>query len=124
MIRQIWFQNRQNIEKIVPMQKTKKAQNVVFNFKGRIPLLFYCVKHIHRQFKTYLKIKTPKHSLQTNSKHYPDCWAKPCRDILLKPFCIYRYLNLYDTISFDMSCFHYAVWYVSCRCTVFSKLVK
>jgi hypothetical protein len=55
MIRQIWFQNRQNIEKIVP-KKTKEAQNVVFNLKGRIPLLFYCVKHIHGQFKTYLKL--------------------------------------------------------------------
>jgi hypothetical protein len=31
-------------------QKTKKARNVVFNLKGRIPLLFYCVKDIHRQF--------------------------------------------------------------------------
>jgi hypothetical protein len=29
MIRQIWFQNRQNIEKIRP-QKTKEAQNIVF----------------------------------------------------------------------------------------------
>ena len=57
MIQQIWFQNRRNIEKIVE----KKAQNVVFNLKGRISLLFYCVKHIHGQFKTYLK-------LQTNSK--------------------------------------------------------
>jgi hypothetical protein len=56
MIRQIWFQNRQNIEKKHP-QKTKEAQNVVFNLKGRIPLLFYCVKHIHRQFKTYLKLR-------------------------------------------------------------------
>ena len=54
MIRQIWFQNRRNIEKIVPRKrKLKKAQNVVFNLKGRIPLLFYCVKHIHGQFKTY-----------------------------------------------------------------------
>jgi hypothetical protein len=51
MIRQIWFQNRQSIEK--SSQKTKEAQNVVFNLKGRIPLLFYCVKHIHGQFKTY-----------------------------------------------------------------------
>jgi hypothetical protein len=49
MIGQIWFQNRQNIEKIVP------RKNVLFNLKGRIPLLFYCVKHIHGQFKTYLK---------------------------------------------------------------------
>jgi hypothetical protein len=38
-------------------QKTKEAQNVVFNLKGRILLLFYCVKHIHGQFKTYLKLR-------------------------------------------------------------------
>ena len=50
MIWQIWFQNRQNIEK-------NRPQNVVFNLKGRIPLLFYCVKHIHEQFKTYLKLR-------------------------------------------------------------------
>jgi hypothetical protein len=56
MIRQIRFQNRRNIEKN-STQKTKKAQNVVFNLKGRIPLLFYCVKHIHGQFKTYLKLR-------------------------------------------------------------------
>jgi hypothetical protein len=37
--------------------KTKKTQNVVFNLKGRIPLLFYCVKHIHGQFKPYLKLR-------------------------------------------------------------------
>jgi hypothetical protein len=30
LIRQIWFQNRQNIENNRP-QKTKEAQNVVFN---------------------------------------------------------------------------------------------
>jgi hypothetical protein len=56
MIQQIWFQNRRNIEKIV-LRKRKKAPNVVFNLKGRIPLLFYCVKHIHGQFKTYLKLR-------------------------------------------------------------------
>jgi hypothetical protein len=38
-------------------QKTKEAQNVVFNLKSRIFLLFYCVKHIHGQFKTYLKLR-------------------------------------------------------------------
>jgi hypothetical protein len=38
-------------------RKTKEAQNVVFNLKGRIPLSFFCVKHIHGQFKTlYLKL--------------------------------------------------------------------
>ena len=56
MIQQIWFQNRRNIEKIV-LRKRKKAPNVAFNLKGRIPLLFYCVKHIHGQFKTYLKLR-------------------------------------------------------------------
>jgi hypothetical protein len=40
MIRQIWFQNRQNNEKNRP-QTTKEVQNVVFNLKGRILLLFY-----------------------------------------------------------------------------------
>ena len=55
MIRQIWFQNRQNIQKYRP-QKTKDGQNIVFILKGRISLLFYCVKHIHGQFKTYLKL--------------------------------------------------------------------
>jgi hypothetical protein len=92
-------------------QKTKEAQNVVFNLKGRILLLFYCVKHIHGQFKTYLKLRNI-HFEQTNSKKHPDCWEKPCRDILYNPFYFvcYRFLNLYDTISFDMSCFHCAVW--------------
>ena len=60
-----------------------------------------------------------KQSLQTNSKNYPECWEEPCRDILiLKPFCFesYWYLNLYDTISFDMSCFSllYAVLPLYC----------
>jgi hypothetical protein len=123
MTRQIWFQNRQNIEKIVP-QKTKEAQNVVFNLKGRIPLLFYCVKHIHGQFKTYLK---PAFLFSNKySKKYLDCsMGKTCRDILLNPFCFvpHRFLNLYDNISFDMSSFHCSVWR-SDRCIVFSKVVK
>jgi hypothetical protein len=51
MIRQIWFKNRQNIEKNRP-QKAKEAQNVVLILKSRIPLLFYCVKHTHGQFET------------------------------------------------------------------------
>jgi hypothetical protein len=45
MVQQLWFQNRRNIEKN-RTQKTKHAQNLVFNLEGRIPLLFYCVKHI------------------------------------------------------------------------------
>jgi hypothetical protein len=104
MIRQVWFQNRRNIEKIVP-RKRKNAQNVVFNLKGRI-LYYFTMSNIFTD-KIQNLFKTLKHSLQTNSKNYPHCWAKPCRNILLKPFCFvsYRYLNLYDTISFDMSCF-------------------
>jgi hypothetical protein len=98
-------------------QKTKEAKNVVFNLKGRIPLLFYSVKHIHGQFKTCFK---------QIAKSIPTVqWEKPCCDILLNPFCFvsYRFLNLYDIISFDMSCFHCSVWR-SDRCIVFSKLVK
>jgi hypothetical protein len=38
-------------------QKIKETQNAVLNLKGMIPLLFYCVKHIHRQCKTYLKLQ-------------------------------------------------------------------
>jgi hypothetical protein len=56
MIRHIWFQNRQNTEKTSPAE-TKEAQNVVFNLKGKIPLLFYCVKLIHGQLKNYLKLR-------------------------------------------------------------------
>ena len=54
MIRQIWFQNRQNIEKIVPR---KRKKHKILNLKSTIPFLFYCVKHIHGQFKTYLKLR-------------------------------------------------------------------
>jgi hypothetical protein len=88
MIWQIWFQNRP--------QKTKEAQDVVFNLKGRIPLLFYCVEHIHRQFKTYLNFV-----FKQIAKSIPTIQCeKPCRDILLNPFCFvsYRFLNLYNTV--------------------------
>jgi hypothetical protein len=51
----IQIDKSEKIEKNRPHEKTKQAQNVVFNLKGRIPLLFYCAKHIHGQFKTYLK---------------------------------------------------------------------
>jgi hypothetical protein len=50
MIRQIWFQNRQNIQKIAP-ENEKNPQNAVFNLKGRISFLYYCVKHIHEKLK-------------------------------------------------------------------------
>ena len=106
MIRKIWFQNRQNIEKIA--QKTKKAQNVVFNLKGRISLLYYCVKHIHGQFKTYLKLLNIR--FKQIAKTIPTVGKAVI--FFLKQFCFvsYKYLNLHDTISVDMSCFHCAVW--------------
>jgi hypothetical protein len=50
-------QNRQNFEEKKRPQKTKEAQYFMFDLKGRIPLLLDCVKHIHRQFKTYLKLR-------------------------------------------------------------------
>jgi hypothetical protein len=106
--------------------ENERSTNVVFKLKGRIPLLFYSVKHIHGQFKTYLKLKTGVFVFKQIAKSIPTVqWEKPCRDILLNPFCFvsYRFLNLYDTIYFDMSCFHCSVWR-SDRCIVFSKLVK
>jgi hypothetical protein len=55
MIRHIWFQNRQNqLQKSPPEENETEAQNVIFNWKGRIPLLFYCVKHIYGQFNIKL----------------------------------------------------------------------
>jgi hypothetical protein len=67
-------------------QKTKKAQNVVFNLKGRISLLFYCGKHIHGQFKTYLKLQNIR--LKQLAKTIPTVGKS--RDILFKTilFCI------------------------------------
>jgi hypothetical protein len=92
----------------------KKAQNVVFNLKRRIPSLFYCVKHIQGQFKTYLKLRNI-HSKQI-AKTIPTvaCWAKPCRDILLKPFCFVSYRYIICKILFLLIChaliIHCAVW--------------
>ena len=50
--------------------------------------------------------------------------GKTCRDILLSTFCFvsYRFLNLYDTISFDMSCFHCAVWCPDLYCTSLKRI--
>jgi hypothetical protein len=39
---------------------------------GKCFVFVKCQIDIHGQFKTYLKVKTPKYSLQTNSKNYPD----------------------------------------------------
>jgi hypothetical protein len=74
MIRQIGFEIDRILKKL--SQKTKKAQNVVINLKGRIYLLFYCVKHIHVQFKTYLKLRNIRFK-QILNKNYPDCWENP-----------------------------------------------
>jgi hypothetical protein len=52
MIQQVWFQNRRNIEKNVP-----RKRKMLFNLNGRIRILFYCVKHIHGQIRTYLKFR-------------------------------------------------------------------
>jgi hypothetical protein len=37
--------------------------------KGRIPLLFYCVKHIHGQYKTYLNFKQIAKTIPTFGKN-------------------------------------------------------
>ena len=50
MIRQ--FQNGQNIEKIVPENEKSTKCCIYSKLKVRIYLLFYCVKHVHGQFKT------------------------------------------------------------------------
>ena len=46
MIRQIWFQNRQNIEKIVPRKRLAEAQNVVLNLKDIGFLYYFTVSNI------------------------------------------------------------------------------
>jgi hypothetical protein len=63
-------------------------------------LLYYCVKHIYGQFKTYLKLRNIR--LKQIAKTIPTVGKS--RDILFKTilFCIDKYLNLYDTISFDV----------------------
>jgi hypothetical protein len=88
-----------------------KSTNVVFKLKGWISLLFYCVKHIHGQFKTYLKLRNIR--FKQIAKTIPTVGKS--RDILFKTilFCILCiYLNLYDTISFDICrvFMHCAVW--------------
>ena len=83
MIWKIWFQNRQNIEKIV--SENVRAQNVVFNWKGRISLLFYCVKHIHGQFKTYLKLRNIR--FKQLAKTIPTVGKS--RDILFKTIVMF-----------------------------------
>jgi hypothetical protein len=50
----------------------------------------------------YNLFKTSKHSLQTNSKIFPDCWEKRCRDILLNPF--YLYPIFFRHVMFSLCC--------------------
>jgi hypothetical protein len=56
-MRQILFQNGQNIEKIVPENKKSTKCCIYSKLKARIYLLFYCVKHVRGQFKTDLKFR-------------------------------------------------------------------
>jgi hypothetical protein len=56
MIRQIGVSKSTKYWRNRP-RKRQKAQNVLFNLKGRISLLYYCVKHIYGQFKTYSKLR-------------------------------------------------------------------
>jgi hypothetical protein len=110
-------------------QKTKEAQNVVFNLKGRIPLLFYCVKHIHGQFKTSLKLRNI-HFKQI-AKTIPT-FGKNLAVILFKiHFILYAIDFPICTILFLLICHVFIVLYgvltavwCSDRCILFSKLVK
>jgi hypothetical protein len=121
MIRQIWFQNRQKIEKIVP-RKRKKHKMLYLTWKVGF-LYYFTVSNI---FTDNLNLfKTGVFVFKQIAKSIPTVqWEKSCRHILLNPLCFLscRFLNLYDTISFNMSCFHCSVWR-SDHCIVFSKLV-
>ena len=76
----------------------------MFNLKGRIPLLFYCVKHIHGQFKTYLKLRNIH--FEQIAKTIPTVGKNlNCCDILLKPFCFVSYIDIsISTILFLLIC--------------------
>jgi hypothetical protein len=120
-MRQILFQNGQNIEKIIPENKKSTKCCIYSKLKARIYLLFYCVKHVRRQFKTDLKLGNIR--FKQLAKAFPAIW-KSCA-ILFKRNFVWHPINfpiciLYDTISFDMSCFHCAVWY-SDRCAVYPQ---
>jgi hypothetical protein len=103
MIRQIWFQNRQNIEKIVP-RKRKKHKMMYLTTKGRISLLFYCVKHIHGQFKTYLKLRNIR--FKQIAKTFPT-FGKNLAVIFFKiHFILYAIDFPICTILFLLICHH------------------
>jgi hypothetical protein len=91
-------------------RKRKKHKMLYLTWKVGFVYYLLCQTYSRTIWNLF---KTPKHSLQTNSKNYPDCWEKPSIIFFLKQFCFvcYKYPNLYDTIiSFDMSCFHCAIW--------------
>ena len=80
MMRQILFQNGQNIEKIVPENKKSTKCCIYSKLKARIYLLFYCVKHVRGQFKTDLKLRNIR--FKQLAKAIPAVWKS--RAILFK----------------------------------------
>jgi hypothetical protein len=91
MIRQIWFQNRQNIEKIVPMLENELKNHKMLYLAWKVRFLYcFTVSNIltDNLIKTYLKLRNI-HFKQI-AKSIPTLGKKPCRDILLKPdFVLY-----------------------------------
>jgi hypothetical protein len=79
-MRQILFQNGQNIEKIVPENKMGTKCCIYSKLKARIYLLFYCVKHVRGQFKTDLKLRNIR--FKQLAKAIPAVWKS--RAILFK----------------------------------------
>ena len=83
-------------------QKTKEAQNVVFNLKGRIPY-YFTVSNI---FTDNLKLIYFRNSLQTNRKNYiPTVGKNLAVNILLKPFCRFCILWISQFVRY------YFFWY-------------
>jgi hypothetical protein len=108
-------------------RKRKKAQNVVFNLKGRISLLYYCVKHIHGQFKTYLKLRNIRFKQIWNSKNNISRLLGKAVIFFLNNFVLYPINISICTILFLLICRVFIVLYgvLSLYCTiVFLKLVK
>jgi predicted membrane protein len=76
-------------------------------WKVGFPLPFYCVKHIHGQFKTYLKLR---------NIHFKQI-AKTIPNVRQNLAVILLFLFIYT------SCFHCAVWCPAAVLCFFSKLV-
>jgi hypothetical protein len=79
-MRQILFQNGQNIEKTVPENKMGTKCCIYSKLKARIYLLFFCVKHVLGQFKTDLKLRNIR--FKQLAKAIPAVWKS--RAILFK----------------------------------------